>query len=127
MAVGDLDNDGRLDVVVNNLAGKAEVWSNGVAGAGSWLLVKLAGAGRMTDAVGATVSVRVGETRQMRLVQSGSSYLSQDDMRAHFGLGEAERIEEIEVRWPDGTVSKRKDVAANQLVVISQSGIKGGV
>ncbi len=120
-AVGDLDNDGRLDVVVNNLAGKAEVWLGAHPDAGNWLSVKLAGAGKMTDAIGATVHLKAGGQNQMRLIQSGSNYLSQDDMRAHFGLGEAERAEEIEVRWPDGTAPKRRDVAANQQIVIEQS------
>ncbi len=121
MAVGDLDNDGRLDVVINNLAGKAEVWSNVAANAGNWLLVKLLGAGKMTDAVGATVRVRVGETRRMRLVQSGSSYLSQDDMRLHFGLGSASAVDLVEVLWPDGTTTRRTGVEANQILVIEQS------
>ncbi len=119
-AVGDLDNDGRLDVVINNLAGKAEVWRGAFPDPGNWLLVKLVGAGAMTDAIGATIVVKTGEQKQMRLVQSGSNYLSQDDMRAHFGLGDAERVDAIEVRWPDGSVEKRQGVAANQLIVIEQ-------
>lgn len=120
IAVGDLDNDGRLDVVVNNLVGKAEVWRNVAADTGNWLLVQLAGAGKMTDAVGATVRVRVGETQQMRLVQSGSSYLSQDDMRLHFGLGSAAVADLVEVLWPDGTTMQRTRVTANQVLVLEQ-------
>ena len=120
MAVGDLDDDGRLDVVINNLVGKAEVWRGAFPDPGNWLSVKLVGAGANTDAIGATVTVKAGGQTQMRLVQSGSSYLSQDDMRVHFGLGKAERAEEIEARWPDDSMSRRKNVAANQLVVIEQ-------
>ncbi len=119
-AVGDLDNDGRLDVVINNLAGQAEVWSGVFPDSGNWLQVRLKGAGGMTDAIGATIHLRAGGQTQMRLVQSGSNYLSQDDMRAHFGLGAAERVDGIEVRWPDGSVSKHEGVAANQLIVIEQ-------
>lgn len=119
-AVGDLDNDGRLDVVINNLVGKAEVWSNVFPAAGNWLLVRLIGAGKMTDAIGAEVSVRVGETRQTRLVQSGSSYLSQDDQRLHFGLGDAAKVDAIEVQWPDGSSSTHPGAAANQVLEIRQ-------
>lgn len=120
MAVGDLDNDGRLDVVINNLVGKAEVWRNVSSGTGHWLLVRLVGKGKMRDAIGATVTVRVGETRQTRLVQSGSSYLSQDDQRLHFGLGTAEKVDSIEVQWPDGTRTEHPGVDANQILEIRQ-------
>lgn len=120
MAVGDLDNDGRLDVVINNQVGKAEVWRGVYPGAGNWLLVELVGAGKLTDAIGATVHLGLGKQRQMRLVQSGSNYLSQDDMRLHFGLGDASKIDTLEVRWPDGTTTARADVAVNQVLRIEQ-------
>ncbi len=119
-AVGDIDNDGQLDVVVNNLAGKAEVWLGAFADPGNWLLVKLVGAGALSDAIGSVVTVKAGEQTQMRLIQSGSNFLSQDDMRAHFGLGNAERVEEIKVQWPDGSITRRPGAAANQLIVIEQ-------
>ena len=81
LAVGDLDNDGRLDVVINDLDGSPQVLRNELAGAGNWLIVKLKGKGRNTDAIGAVVKVKAGKLNLMRLVQSGTSYLSQDDMR----------------------------------------------
>jgi len=120
LAVGDLDNDGRLDVVVNDLDGAPQVLHNELEGAGNWLLVKLGGKGGNTDAIGAVVTVRAGKLQMMRLVQSGTSYLSQDDMRRHFGLGAATQADALEVLWPDGTTTKLENVKANQLVEIKQ-------
>ena len=120
LAVGDLDNDGRLDIVVNNLDGSPEVLHNELADRGNWLLVKLIGKHRNTDAIGASVAVHAGTLSLMRLVQSGTSYLSQDDMRLHFGLGAATDVASLDVRWPDGTTSSLQHVQVNQLVSIHQ-------
>jgi hypothetical protein len=120
LAVGDLDNDGRLDAVVNDLDGSPQVLRNEGTGGGSWLTVKLRGKGKNTDALGAVVRLKAGALRQMRLVQSGTSYLSQDDMRAHFGLGPATQADSVEVRWPDGTISRLENVKANRQVEIEE-------
>ena len=120
LAVGDLDNDGRLDVIVNNLDGSPEVLHNELAERGNWLLVKLTGAGRNTDAIGAIVTARAGAATQRRLVQSGSSYLSQNDMRLHFGLGAAAQLDSLEVQWPDGKTSKMENVKANQVLRVQE-------
>jgi hypothetical protein len=120
LAVGDLDNDGRLDLVVNDLDGNAQVLHNELADVGHWLRVKLKGKGRNTDAIGAVVTVKAGKLRLTRLVQSGTGYLSQDDMRLHFGLAQEPQADSIEVRWPDGTITRRERVKANQQVEIEQ-------
>jgi hypothetical protein len=120
LAVGDLDNDGRLDVVINDLDGAPQVLHNELPQVGSWLLVKLKGKGQNTDAIGAIVTAKVGTRTLMRLVQSGTSYLSQDDMRQHFGLGQEKQADLVEVRWPDGTTTKLENVKANQIVQIEQ-------
>jgi hypothetical protein len=120
LAVGDLDDDGRLDVVINDLDGSPQVLHNEMAPAGHWLLVKLVGKGGNTDAIGAVVTVRAGAKAQTRVVQSGTSYLSQDDMRRHFGLGAAAQVDAVEVRWPDGTTSRMEGVKADRLVEIRQ-------
>lgn len=121
-AVGDLDNDGRLDLVINDLDGSPQVLRNESTGAGNWLIVKLRGAGANTNAVGAIVTVRSGEASQRRVVQSGTGYISQDDMRLHVGLGAAGAAQVVEVRWPDGTTTKREQVKANQVIEIAQPG-----
>jgi len=120
LAVGDLDNDGRLDVVINDLDGAPQVLHNELAETGNWLGVKLKGKATNTDAIGAVVTLKAGALRLVRLVQSGTSYLSQDDMRAHFGLGRAAQADSIQVRWPDGSTTVMTDVKANQLVEIRQ-------
>jgi hypothetical protein len=120
LAVGDLDDDGRLDVVINDLDGSPQVLRNELDGAGNWLVVKLEGKGANTNAIGAVVTVKAGRLGLVRLVQSGTSYLSQDDKRLHFGLGPATRAESVEVLWPDGTRTTRDNVKSNQRVVIRQ-------
>jgi enediyne biosynthesis protein E4 len=119
-AVGDLDNDGRLDLVVNDLDGRPQVLRNETAAPGQWLIVRLRGAGANTNAIGAIVTVTVGGVRHLRLVQSGTSYISQDDMRVHVGLGTSAAADAIEVRWPDGTTSRREAVKAGQIIEIEQ-------
>jgi enediyne biosynthesis protein E4 len=118
LAIGDIDNDGGLDIVINDLDGSPQLLHNELAGRGNWVIVKLRGAAPNTDAVGATITVKTGASVQKALVQSGTSYLSQNDMRQHFGLGSAAAIDSIEVTWPDGTTSRRDRVKVNQVVEI---------
>ena len=120
LAVGDLDDDGRLDVVVNDQDGSPQVLRNELAGAGRWLRVKLVGRGGNTNAIGAVAVLSAGGGAQRRLVQSGTGYLSQDDARLHFGLGAATRAESLVVTWPDGTETRRENVAAGQTITIEQ-------
>lgn len=120
LAVGDLDNDGRLDVVINDLDGSPQVLRNEIGGAGNWLSIRLKGLGGNTNAIGAVVTARAGTLVQKRLVQSGSSYISQEDKRLHFGLGKAGHVDSLEVTWPDGRTTKLQKVAANQIIDIQQ-------
>ena len=122
LAIGDLDNDGRIDVVTNDLDGSPQLLHNELAGSGNWLMVKVKGKAGNTNAIGALVTVQADTLVQKRLVQSGTSYISQDDMRQHFGLGNASQVNAIEVRWPDGTTTTRENLKANQLVTIEQPG-----
>ena len=123
LAVGDLDDDGRLDVVINDLDGAPQLLHNELAPVGNWLLVKLKGRGMNTGAIGAVVTARTSVPAarvQRRLVQSGSSYISQEDKRLHFGLGAAPQVDSVEVLWPDGTTTKVPNVKANQILNIQQ-------
>jgi hypothetical protein len=121
LAAGDFDNDGRIDVVINDLDGSPQLLHNELADRGNWLTVKLTGAGHNTDAIGAVVVARTGAVTQTRLVQSGTSYLSQNDMRLHFGLGAATSVDSLEVRWPDGKTSKLENVKANQIIKVQET------
>jgi hypothetical protein len=118
LAVGDLDNDGGVDIVINDLDGSPQVLRNEAAGRGNWLIVKLRGTAPNTDAIGAIITVRTGAATQKALVQSGTSYLSQNDTRQHFGLGAAALADSVEVTWPDGATSRQQQVKANQVVEI---------
>jgi enediyne biosynthesis protein E4 len=120
LAVGDIDNDGRLDIVINDLDGSPQLLRNESTGVGNWLLVKVRAPKMNVDAIGAVVTARTGTVTQKRLVQSGSSYISQEDLRLHFGLGSATTVDSVEVRWPDGTTTSRANVKANQILEIKK-------
>jgi hypothetical protein len=100
-AFGDLDNDGRIDIVINNHDRRPTLLRNVLQG-GHWISIALAGAASRRDAIGAVVTVEAGAQRLRRDVLSGGSYCSQSDLRAHFGLGQTTRIDRIVVRWPGG-------------------------
>jgi hypothetical protein len=119
LAVGDLDNDGGVDVVINDLDGAPQLLHNALAPRGHWLIVQVTGAAPNTSAIGAMISVTAGGVRQRALVQSGTSYISQNDKRAHFGLGTATAAD-IEVTWPDGTTTRQAAVKADQVVRVKK-------
>lgn len=120
LATGDIDNDGGLDLVINDLDGGPQLLHNELEGRGHWVIVKLQGKAPNTDAIGAIVTVRTGSTTQRSLVQSGTSYLSQNDMRQHFGLGSLDSVDLVEVTWPDGTTARQERVKADRIIEIKQ-------
>ena len=119
-AFGDIDNDGDIDVVVSNLADSPTVLRNDRSNTVQWLGVKLVGTHCNRDAIGARVTVVSGDLTQIREVKSGSGYLSQNDLRLHFGLGVARSVDTLKVRWPCGKIQTLKDVKTNQMLVISE-------
>ncbi len=119
-AFGDYDDDGRVDVLVSSVNDRAVLLHNETADANHWLAVKLVGTSSNRDGLGARVTVQVGGTRQVHEVHGGGSYLSQSDLRAHFGLGKATVVPALEVRWPSGIVDRLENVAADRVVVVEE-------
>ena len=119
-AFGDLDNDGDVDVVINNLGGGARVLRNDGGNAGNAVLIKTVSARGGRDGVGARVKVVSGDLVQKDEVRSGDSYLSQSDLRLHFGLERRAKIDLVEVRWPGGAVDKITNAKVNSLITIKE-------
>jgi enediyne biosynthesis protein E4 len=120
LLAGDIDNDGDIDMIVTNNGGPAEVLRNGGGTGRSSIEIRVIGSRSNRDGLGARVTVTAGGRTQAREVKSGSSYLGQNDLRLHVGLGEANRVDRIDVRWPAGGTETIRDVAANQIVTISE-------
>ena len=119
-AFGDIDNDGDVDIVVSNLKDTPTLLRNDSDKTSRWLSVKLVGTHCNRDAIGARVTVVSGNLTQIREVKSGSGYLSQNDLRLHFGLGDATRVDRLTVRWLCGKVQTLQNIETNQVLVISE-------
>ena len=119
-AAGDLDNDGDLDIVINNLDGAPAVLRNDGGNRQNFLIVDLEGRGGNRSAFGARVTVRAGDLVQVNERRSGGSYLSQNDVRLHFGLAMQPDVHSVEVRWPNGAVQKVTELPINAFIRITQ-------
>jgi enediyne biosynthesis protein E4 len=120
LAAGDIDNDGDLDLLISNNGQPADLLRNDGGNRGNALTVRLHGAGMNTDAIGARILVTTGTRTQRRDIKTGSSYLSQNDLRAHVGVGTATSVHRLEVYWPSGRVETIRGVDVNQIVTIDE-------
>ena len=122
-AFGDFDNDGDVDVLIVNQNERPSLLRNDVTGGHHWIKIKLIGVRSNRSAIGARITAHYDGKVQAQEVLSQSSYLSVNDSRLHFGLGPATAAD-IEIRWPLGQIEKLNQVAANQLIYVTEgSGI----
>jgi hypothetical protein len=120
LACGDIHNRGTQDVLVTGIAGRARLYRNVPPPGGHWLVVRAIDPELKRDAYGATITVHVGSRRQLRWVNPGYSFLCSNDPRAHFGLGPADRVEKLEVVWPDGKAETFEGGLADRHVVLAR-------
>jgi len=104
LAVGDFWNDGRLSVVINNVYARPSLLVNTAHSGNHWVAFKTVGTHSNRDGIGAKITLKAGKRTLVDEVRSGSSYISQNDLRVHFGLGSAVKIDAVQVRWPSGLV-----------------------
>jgi len=117
-AFGDVDNDGDIDVVVLNMGEAPSLFRNELETDRHWIRVELEGRKSNRDAIGTVVRVRTGKVTQTRAILSQDSYISHSDLRAHFGLGEAARVDGFEVIWPSGETEEFPGSAVDRDVVL---------
>jgi hypothetical protein len=126
LAAGDVDNDGNLDLLVTHNGQTADLLRNGGGTGNNALLVRLVGRKSNRDGIGARLRLTAAGKTQVREVKAGSSYLSQNDLRVHFGLGRATRIDRLEIRWPAGGTDVIPDVPVNHIItVVEGQGLAG--
>jgi hypothetical protein len=120
-AFGDLDGDGRVDVVVSVVGGPAEVLFNVTEGAGHWLVLRLEGTKSNRDGLGATVKL-TGETGHVQYNHATTAvgYASSSDKRVYFGLGADRTAREIEIRWPSGVRQVLRNVSADRVLDVDE-------
>ena len=119
-AFGDFDNDGDIDVLVVNLNDRPSLYRNEGGNRNHWITFRLQGARSNRDAIGARIEIVAGGRTQIAEVQSGSSYLSHNDIRVHFGLGDSARVDRVRIRWPNSPVQEFTSLAADRFVTIRE-------
>jgi enediyne biosynthesis protein E4 len=121
LAIGDIDNDGRVDAVVTTNGGAAHILRNETETSNHWLTLKLVGHKSNRDAIGAEVKVVTAAGAQFAAVTTAGSYLSSSDKRVHFGLGTDATAKIVEIRWPSGIVQTLRDVKGDQILQVEES------
>jgi hypothetical protein len=118
LAIADLWNDGRMSAVVNNMSGQPMLLVNQAGNKNNWLGIVTRGTRSNRDGIGAKVTVAAGGHRFVQEVRSGSSYISSNDLRLHFGLGSTTTVDHIEVRWPNGNAETFPGGSVNRFVTL---------
>jgi hypothetical protein len=119
MALADLFNDGHQEALVNNMNERPSLYYN-TAPIRNWISLHLVGVKSNRAALGAVVTLEQGSDKHEKEVRSGDGYISQSDLRLHFGLGKSSRAEKVVIRWPSGLVETLSDLPANQYYVVRE-------
>jgi hypothetical protein len=120
LAVGDIDNDGDLDLLINNCNQTADLLRNDNYTKNHWLMIKTVGTKSNRDGIGTRLTLTANGFTQIREIKAGSSYQSQNDTRVHFGLGKASSVDRLELRWPSGTLDALKDLTTDQILTVRE-------
>jgi hypothetical protein len=125
VAFGDINNDGLIDILILNVGEPPTLLINTTATSNHSVLFKLIGKTSNRAAIGARITVTTGNLKSINEVKAGSSYLSQNDLRLHFGLGASEKMDTVEIRWPNGNTELIRDVPADAIyTIVEGEGIK---
>jgi enediyne biosynthesis protein E4 len=119
-AFADFDNDGDIDVVVNNMHAPPDFFRLDLRPGAHWTTIALVGTRSNRSAIGARVKLFAADGVQVQEVRGGGSYYSQNDLRVHFGLGQTARIDRVEIRWPNGRQEQWKEVAIDRIVTLEE-------
>ena len=120
LAVGDLWNDGQLEVAINNVYAKPSLLVNTEHSRNHWIAFKTVGTRSNRDGIGAKITLKIGKKILVDEVRSGSSYISQNDLRVHFGLGAIDKVEPVQVRWPSGLVEHFDHLAVDAIHTLKE-------
>ena len=120
IAVGDLWNDGRMSAAISNMNAPPSLLVNQVHSPNHWVAIRAIGTKSNRDGIGARISVKVGTRTLVDEVRSGSSYDSNSDIRVHFGIGAATKIDSVQIRWPSGLVERFENVPANSIQTLKE-------
>jgi hypothetical protein len=126
MAIGDINNDGRIDAVVSTNGGPAHVLLNLTETTNHWITLKLIGHTSNRDGIGAQVKITTASGSQWATVTTSSGYLSASDPRVHFGVGAASAIQRIEIKWPSGIRQVLLDQKTNQQLIVDEPAESNG-
>ena len=121
MAIGDIDNDGRIDAVVSTNGGSAHILLNKTVTANHWITLHLTGHKSNRDGIGALVKLTTAQGSQWVTATTSSGYLSSSDPRVHFGLGASAVADSIEIHWPSGIVQTLKNVKGDQQIQVDET------
>ena len=118
--MGDLWNDGRMSAVISNMNARPSLLVNDAKNVNHWVAIRTVGTKSNRDGIGSRITLHVGKRVLVDEVRSGSSYDSQSDLRVHFGLGTAAKVDSVEVRWPNGGVERYGDLKIDSINAVTE-------